>query len=215
MVDADGDDEMDASGGAGAAGGGGGGGGGGAGDFSIEDVVSAGDANAAALATTPGTVLPTALLPQGSRDLLGTPAAAHSGRGSTASALEAYVEEAMVKCDAKDEEMAHKLDGMNTRLDAMASAIRESSAAQVDIMQQMLAAIRSQQLPEHVAPRIAEARAAEAQFEAAISDRADDAAVEALARRGGSFDDRLTTAARADDAADGGDSDAAGGSTPQ
>ena len=192
-----GDSAMDASGSAG--------GGDGADAFSIDDAVAAGADNAAALAT-PGAVLSTASLPHGNRDLLGTPGAAHSGRGSTAAALESFVAEEMARCDEKDAELAGKLDGMNARLDSMASAIRESSAAQVDVMKQMLVEMRAQRLPANVAPRIAAARAAEAQFEDAIA-----------ARRGGTFDDRTDTAAHADAAGGaGGAADAAGGgNTPE
>ena len=60
---------------------------------------------------------------------------------------------------------------MNTRFDSMESAIRESSAAQVDVMKQMLVEMRAQRLPANVAPRIAAARAAEARFEAVLAER--------------------------------------------
>ena len=97
-----GDSAMDASGSAG--------GGDGADAFSIDDAVAAGADNAAALAT-PGAVLSTASLPHGNRDLLGTPGAAHSGRGSTAVALESYIAAEMERCDEVDAELAGKLDG--------------------------------------------------------------------------------------------------------
>ena len=131
--------------------------------------------------------------------------------------LESFVAEEMARCDEKDAELAGKLDGMNARMDSMESAIRESSAAQVDVMKQMLVEMRAQRLPANVAPRIAAARAAEAQFEEAIADRGEDAADEEEARRGGTFDDRMDTAARADAAGGaGGAADAAGGgSTPE